>query len=264
MNGTRHFVGKWEYVTKLRPHVTHKLEIRRNVSTVLFLTCDDWDLKLPYVLFAYRTAEHSTTKKEPLFLVYGRKARLSVELQLPTTSSTQDDLNNQENLNKRVNMFLKLTERRHYAAENIKKEQKKKNRKCIMILKSNHLSLKWKIGGQNNANDETFLPPKKRKNSEGIVDEYETNDVRILRVEAETMIVNYPPSENWQKKKSRFFGLKINNCHKTVSIRQASINARPAKHAQMRGDGTEDAVKEFDPNVFNLLSDHENFVDLLF
>lgn len=88
-------------------------------------TCDDWDLKLPYVLFAYRTAEHSTTKKEPFFLVYGRKARLPVELQLPTTSSTQDDLNNQENLNKRVNMFLKLTECRQYAAENIKKEQKK-------------------------------------------------------------------------------------------------------------------------------------------
>ena len=30
-------------------------------------TCDDWDLKLPYVLFAYRTAEHSTTRKRTIF-----------------------------------------------------------------------------------------------------------------------------------------------------------------------------------------------------
>jgi hypothetical protein len=34
----------------------------------------DWDLWLPYVLFAYRTAPHSTTKLSPFMLLYGREA----------------------------------------------------------------------------------------------------------------------------------------------------------------------------------------------
>ncbi|KAK3584363.1 hypothetical protein CHS0354_010148 [Potamilus streckersoni] len=92
------------------------------------------------------------------------------------------------------------------------------------------------MGGQNNPDDETFLPQKKRKHSRGVGNEYESNDVRILHVEAETSIVFDPPSENWQKEKSRFFGLKVKNYHKTVPTRQVSINARPVKHAQMRGD----------------------------
>ncbi|KAK3603809.1 hypothetical protein CHS0354_042810 [Potamilus streckersoni] len=73
------------------------------------------------------------------------------------------------------------------------------------------------------------------KHSRGVGNEYEANDVRILHVEAETSIVYDPPSENLQKEKSRFFGLKVKNYHKTVPTRQVSINARPAKHAQMRG-----------------------------
>ncbi|KAK3584306.1 hypothetical protein CHS0354_027428 [Potamilus streckersoni] len=93
------------------------------------------------------------------------------------------------------------------------------------------------MGGQNNAADETFLPPKKRKKSRGVGDEYEANDVRSLDVEAETRIVFDTPSENWQKEKSRCFGLKVKNYHKTVPTRQVSINERPAKHRQIRGDG---------------------------
>ncbi|KAK3593809.1 hypothetical protein CHS0354_014354 [Potamilus streckersoni] len=72
---------------------------------------------------------------------------------------------------------------------------------------------------ENNPDDETFLPPK-RKNSKGVGDEYEANDVRILHVEAETRIAFYPPSQNWQKEKSSFFGLKVKNYHKTISTRQ--------------------------------------------
>lgn len=36
----------------------------------------DWDLKLPLVLFALRTSEHSTTGFSPFSLTYGREARL--------------------------------------------------------------------------------------------------------------------------------------------------------------------------------------------
>jgi hypothetical protein len=34
----------------------------------------DWDLYLPYVLFAYRTAKHASTGIEPFYLMYGRNA----------------------------------------------------------------------------------------------------------------------------------------------------------------------------------------------
>ena len=33
---------------------------------------NDWDLQLPYALWAYRTSVHATTKETPFFLVYGR------------------------------------------------------------------------------------------------------------------------------------------------------------------------------------------------
>jgi hypothetical protein len=36
----------------------------------------DWDAFLPYVLFAYRTAPHESTRETPFFLLYGRDARL--------------------------------------------------------------------------------------------------------------------------------------------------------------------------------------------
>lgn len=47
---------------------------------------NDWDTKLPFMLFAYRTALHETTKKTPFFLVYGREARLPIELDFPIQS----------------------------------------------------------------------------------------------------------------------------------------------------------------------------------
>ena len=32
----------------------------------------DWDVQLPYVLFAYRTSPHESTGESPFFLMYGR------------------------------------------------------------------------------------------------------------------------------------------------------------------------------------------------
>lgn len=46
----------------------------------LSLKNNDWDLYIAPTLFAYRTTKHSTTKIEPFFLVYGRSARLSIDL----------------------------------------------------------------------------------------------------------------------------------------------------------------------------------------
>jgi len=40
---------------------------------------DDWDLYIPSVLFAYRNMKHNTTKFEPFYLTYGRKATLPID-----------------------------------------------------------------------------------------------------------------------------------------------------------------------------------------
>ena len=39
----------------------------------------DWDVHLPYLLFAYRVSAQASTKESPFFLVYGRDARLPTE-----------------------------------------------------------------------------------------------------------------------------------------------------------------------------------------
>lgn len=49
----------------------------------LSLKNNDWDLYIAPTLFAYRTTKHSTTKIEPFFLVYGRAARLPMDLDQP-------------------------------------------------------------------------------------------------------------------------------------------------------------------------------------
>ena len=43
----------------------------------MFVASDqkDWDIYIPYLLFAYRTTVHSSTKETPFFLVYGRNPR---------------------------------------------------------------------------------------------------------------------------------------------------------------------------------------------
>lgn len=42
----------------------------------------DWDVYLPYVLYAYRTAPHHTTKHSPFYLLYGREAVFPLDTEL--------------------------------------------------------------------------------------------------------------------------------------------------------------------------------------
>ena len=46
-----------------------------------------WDLFLPYLLFAYNTARQETTKHSPFRLMYGRDARIPIDLNLQLPSS---------------------------------------------------------------------------------------------------------------------------------------------------------------------------------
>ncbi|XP_071943839.1 uncharacterized protein [Antedon mediterranea] len=98
---------------------------------------NDWDIQLPYVLFAYRTSEHKSTKCDPFSLVYGRKAVLPVELRIPIVSSNKDDISGTVPLKIRVDAFLKLKDSRRKASENIKKAQKKQKHYHDAGVKSN-------------------------------------------------------------------------------------------------------------------------------
>ena len=42
----------------------------------------EWDLLIPYALWAYKTAVHTTTKETPFFMVYGKEAEDPTEIQI--------------------------------------------------------------------------------------------------------------------------------------------------------------------------------------
>ncbi|KAK3083060.1 hypothetical protein FSP39_012834 [Pinctada imbricata] len=87
----------------------------------------DWDKKLPSMLFAYRTAVHDSTKKSPFFLVYGRQARLPIDLDLPSELDANESP--EDVLKRRCDAFIDLNCTREEAAANIRKAQKKTEEK---------------------------------------------------------------------------------------------------------------------------------------
>lgn len=60
----------------------------------------DWDVLLPYVLFAIRTAKHASTKQSPFFQLYGREPRTPQDICLG-----QPVLDIAENLKVRMKQF---------------------------------------------------------------------------------------------------------------------------------------------------------------
>ena len=81
----------------------------------------EWDEKLPYVLFAYRAAQQSSTKESPFYLVYGRDPRLPVPAVLsPKKSQTTVDLKEYG-----ADLYAKMTEAWELARRHIGQAQKK-------------------------------------------------------------------------------------------------------------------------------------------
>lgn len=90
---------------------------------------DDWDEQIPMVLFAYRTAKHDSTKMDPFSLVYGRQARLPVELDLPVTDSSSANIEDEDlALKRRAEAFLTVSEQRKIAKKRINDAQKKQKK----------------------------------------------------------------------------------------------------------------------------------------
>ena len=86
-------------------------------------SCDvrdrDWDVRLPYLLFAYRVSAQESTREAPFFLLYGRDARIPTETVLSHVRSPYAvDLDDyKEDLVCDLSLAWKL------ASENIEKAQ---------------------------------------------------------------------------------------------------------------------------------------------
>lgn len=65
------------------------------IQTLSFMVSEsqkDWDQFLDIPLFAYRTARHATTKQSPFQMLYGREARLPVDIFFKQPETSDNDL----------------------------------------------------------------------------------------------------------------------------------------------------------------------------
>ena len=70
---------------------------------------DDWDELLDNILFAYRTSHQDSTKCTPFLLMYGREARLPIDVTRVQESHDDDNLD----LGVKVQKMLELQEKLH-------------------------------------------------------------------------------------------------------------------------------------------------------
>lgn len=70
----------------------------------------DWDTFVPLVTFAYNTAPQETTKETPFFLIYGRSARLPIDIALGVNSTEENVQETLEKLSKTRKEVLKQIE----------------------------------------------------------------------------------------------------------------------------------------------------------
>ena len=80
----------------------------------------DWDVRLPYVLFAYRSSPQESSRESPFFLLYGRDPRFPTEVALsPPLPRTDVDL-----VEYKSELQERLSEAWELARQNILKVQK--------------------------------------------------------------------------------------------------------------------------------------------
>ena len=62
--------------------------LHNTLSKMIGSNHKNWDILIPYALWAYRTAVHATTKETPYFLVYGRDAINPIDIRIKQWSET--------------------------------------------------------------------------------------------------------------------------------------------------------------------------------
>ena len=61
----------------------------QSISMYVSRNQKDWDLHIPAILFGYRVSPHNTTGESSFYLLYGREARLSMDVSLlPSRNET--------------------------------------------------------------------------------------------------------------------------------------------------------------------------------
>src|SRR6266487_3882841 len=91
---------------------------------------NQWDEHIEQVLFAYRTTKHSTTKRTPFFMTYGREAILPID-----EMEIQENIFEKESILKRIYEAINLTEKQDEARKNIEKSQENQKEKYDKKIK---------------------------------------------------------------------------------------------------------------------------------
>jgi hypothetical protein len=91
---------------------------------------NQWDEHIEQVLFAYRTTKHSTTKRTPFFMTYGREATLPID-----EIEMSEDVSEKESLLKRTYNIINLTEERDEVRNIIRKSQENQKEKYDKKIK---------------------------------------------------------------------------------------------------------------------------------
>src|SRR3954452_23354528 len=91
---------------------------------------NQWDEHIEQVLFAYRTTKHSTTKRTPFFMTYGREATLPID-----ETETSGNVSEKESLLKRMYNIINLTEERDEVRNTIRKSQENQKEKYDKKIK---------------------------------------------------------------------------------------------------------------------------------
>ncbi|UYV84270.1 hypothetical protein LAZ67_X001713, partial [Cordylochernes scorpioides] len=95
----------------------------------------DWDSVLPYVIFAYNTAQQGSTRFSPFFLVHGREAETLLDVLLPYEDETSDhDFGDQ--------MVTKAEEARQLARIHILRAQENNKYHYDQV----HRSVEYRVG----------------------------------------------------------------------------------------------------------------------
>ncbi|CAB4446434.1 unnamed protein product [Rhizophagus irregularis] len=107
---------------------------------------EDWDLKIPNVLFAYRTKRNDSIKMEPGYLIYGRQMKILLNLE-------DKEITMMERIN---GLIEKLPEIRNQAKENVRKSQEKQK---LYHDKRNKLKKNFQIG------DKYYIMTQQKRNN---------------------------------------------------------------------------------------------------
>ena len=95
----------------------------KTVQSIILTTCseqqDDWDENIEEILFSYRTMVHSTMKKTPFEIMFGR-------IPMPEMNDITDDASHFENT------VSKLKEQRHAIEKDVKENIAKSQDKQIL------------------------------------------------------------------------------------------------------------------------------------